>query len=58
LERLTTSKKLEFSLKEQGRNKSWLANELGINRPALYGKLKDNSWSLGEISKLNKLGLV
>ena len=55
---LTTSKKVELSLKEQGRNKSWLALQLGISRPVLYQRLNDNLWKIGEISKLNTIGLI
>ena len=56
--RLTTSKKVELSLKEQGRNKSWLALQLGISRPVLYQRLNDNLWKTGEISKLKIIGLI
>ena len=56
--RLTTSKKLEFSLKEQGRNKTWLASQLGISRQALYKRLNDNFWKAGDIIKLKSMGLI
>jgi len=58
LNKLTTSKKVELSLKEQGRNKSWLAKELNISRPALYSKIKDNFWSINEVLKLKSIGLI
>jgi len=55
---LTTSKKLELSLAEQGRSKTWLANYLGITRPTLYSKINDNFWTLNEILKLKKAGII
>jgi len=58
LERLTTAKKVEFALKDQGRNKSWLAEQLGVSRPVLYQRLKDNAWNAHEIIKLKTIGLL
>lgn len=58
MERITTSKKVEFALKDQGRNKSWLAKELGISRPILYQRLSDNIWQAAEVMKLKTLGLI
>ena len=58
MERATTSKTVELNLKDQGRNKSWLADQLGISRPTLYKKLSDNFWTIGEIIKLKSIGLV
>jgi len=58
LERLTTAKKVEFALKDQGRNKSWLANQLGFSRPVLYDRLRNNAWEPREIEKLQSLGLI
>lgn len=55
---ITTSKKVELAIKEQGRNKTWLAKQLGISRPALYQRLNDNIWSVGEIIKLKSIGLI
>lgn len=55
---ITTSKKVELALKEQGRNKTWLAIQLGISRPALYQRLKDNCWQFGEVNKLKTIGLI
>ena len=58
MERLTTSKEVELNLKEQGRNKKWLAEQLGISRPTLYKKLDDNFWSVSELIKLKTIGLI
>lgn len=58
MERLTTSKKVELSLKEQGRNKTWLAEKLGMNRPTLYARLKDNFWKPDDVIKLKLIGLI
>lgn len=55
---ITTSKKVELALKEQGRNKSWLAIQLGISRPILYQRLSDNLWQSIEINKLKSIGLI
>lgn len=55
---ITNSKKVELALKEQGRNKSWLALKLGISRPSLYARIKDNSWLSEDIIKLKTIGLI
>lgn len=58
MERITTSKKVELALKEQGRNKSWLAIQLDMSRPTLYQRFKDNFWSTSDIIKLQSIGLI
>ena len=55
---MTTSNKVIKAIKDQGRKKIWLANELNITRVTLDKKLKDNFWSVGEIMKLQQLGLL
>ena len=55
---MTTSNKVIKSIKDQGRKKIWLAKELNITRAKLDEKLRDNFWSIGEIMKLQQLGLV
>ncbi len=57
-QRLTTSKKVELLLKEQGRSKTWLASQLKISRPTLDQRLKDNFWSAGDIIVLKSIGLI
>lgn len=47
--RITTAKKVEFALKEQGRKKIWLAEKLEMSRPTLDAKLKDNTFTIKEI---------
>lgn len=58
LNKLTASKKVEFALKDQGRNKSWLAKELGLSRPVLYDRLKSNTFNNNELNKLRSIGLI
>ena len=55
---VTISKKVEFALKDQGRNKSWLAMQLGVSRPILYKRLKDNIWHDSEVRILKTIGLI
>ena len=47
--RETTSQKVETALKEQGRNKRWLARQLDISTATLYSRLEHNDWSLPEL---------
>lgn len=58
MKRITTSKKVELELIEQGRSKTWLASQLGISRPVLYKRLNDNFWMPREIIKLKSIGLI
>ena len=53
--RITTAKKVEFALKEQGRKKIWLAEKLEISRPTLDAKLSDNTFSINEVYMLKSL---
>jgi len=53
--RITTAKKVEFALKEQGRKKIWLAEKLEISRPTLDAKLKDNTFTVNEVYILKSL---
>jgi len=55
---LNKGKKVELKLKDQGRNKTWLAKKLGISRPSLYQRLKDGYWTNYELYKLKELGLL
>lgn len=54
MERLTTARKVEWALKNQGRKKTWLAEKLGMSRPTLNRKLKDNTFSVSEIYDIQK----
>ena len=51
--KITTAKKVEFALKDQGRKKIWLAEKLEISRPTLDAKLRDNTFTIKEIIYLN-----
>ena len=53
--RATTSEKVKAAMKREGRKYIWLAEQLGITRVALYDRLKDNSWSVGELINLKRL---
>lgn len=57
-ERLKTSDRVRFALRNQGRKKTWLAEQLGISRPTLDNRLKDNSFLIGEVLKLQELGII
>lgn len=57
-DRQPTSEKVKNQLQTQGRNKSWLADQLGISRPTLYERLEDNCWLPSEIIKLKQLGVI
>lgn len=52
INKLTTARKVEFYLKDQGRKKTWLSEQLGVSRPTLDKKLRDNSFSDDEIARL------
>jgi len=55
LVRTTTSEKVKAAMKREGRKYTWLAKQLGISRVALYDRLRDNSWSTGELISLKRL---
>ena len=55
---MTTAKKLQETIIEQGRKKTWVAQQLGISRPTLDARLKDNSFTSIEINRLQELQLV
>ena len=55
---MLTKVALAESIKKQGRKKLWVAEQLGIARPTLDKKLKDNSFTVEETAKLKELGLV
>jgi len=55
---MTTSLTVKQNIKKQGRKKSWLAKELGVSRPTLDNKIRDNYWSVSELVILKRLGLV
>lgn len=56
--KLATNRKVRHWLDDNKKTKSWLAKELGISRPTLNDRLRDNFFSAHEIVILkNKLGI-
>jgi len=55
---MTTAQKIKFAIENQGRKKVWIAKELGISRQLLDRKLVDNFFSVGEIFKLQQIGIL
>ena len=49
---------VKLAIKQQGRKKNWLAEQLGISRPTLDSRLKDNAWTTTELNKLVELKLI
>ncbi len=57
LQRVKTSDKVKAAL-GLGFKKIKLAEHLGITRPMLDSRLKDNCWKLSEIEALKGLGII
>lgn len=55
---MTNSIKLQISIKEQGRKKSWIADQLGISRPTLDKRMEGNNFTDAEINRLQELQLL
>ena len=55
---MTTSNKVRLSIESQGRKKTWIASILGISRPNLDKRLKDNFWSDGQVRLLREYGII
>jgi hypothetical protein len=55
ISRKSTSEKVKEELFRQSKKKIWLAEQLGVSRPFLDARLKDNCWSVGEVVKLQNL---
>ena len=53
--RITTSKRVELTIKDRGLKKVWIADKLGIARQTLDIRLRDNFWTTDEIMKLKEL---
>jgi hypothetical protein len=51
----TTSQKVVKALEEQGRKRSWLANQFGIAYPTLASKITNNTWSKAELYLLEQV---
>jgi hypothetical protein len=54
---MTISQKLLIFIQDRGIKKGWIADYLGISRPTLNQRITDNSWTVGEVVKLNELGV-
>ena len=52
------SKELQQTIIDQGRKKKWIAKQLGISRPTLDSRIRDNSFTDAEINRLKELQLV
>lgn len=59
-ERLITSDIVDLALarRSASEGKQWLAKQLGVSRPTLNERFRDNTWTDPEISKLRELGLL
>jgi len=55
---MKTSDKLKTTIKTQGRKKNWIATQLGISRPTLDSRMRDNSFTDAEINRLGELQLI
>ena len=55
---MTTSCKVLAAIESQGRKKTWIASILGISRPNLDKRLKDNFWNDGQIRLLKEYGII
>jgi len=55
---MKTSDKLRLAITDQGRKKNWIAEQLGISRPTLDARLRDNSFTDAEINRLDELQLL
>jgi hypothetical protein len=47
-----------LAIKEQGRKKSWIAEQLGLSRPTLDKRIDGNSFTDIEINRLQELQLL
>lgn len=51
-----TSEKVLIWLHRTNRTQSWLAEQLGMTRQAVAGKISDNSFTGGDVAKMQSLG--
>lgn len=54
---MKTSQKIEVFIKNRGVKKGWIAEQLGISRPTLNERLRDNCFKIDEIIKLKNIGI-
>ena len=57
-QRMSTHEIVKDQLIKQGRKKTWLSQQMGMSRPTLDERLKENCWLPGEILKLKQLGIL
>lgn len=55
LDTMETNKKVVEALKEQGRSKKWLSEQMQMSRITLHTRLRDNEWRIGEVIQLQRL---
>ena len=55
---MTTSMKVKKAIESQGRKKNWLASILGVSRPYLDKRLRDNYWTTGQVELLKEYGVI
>lgn len=57
-QRMSTNEIVKDQLIKQGRKKTWLSEQMGMSRPTLDERLKENCWLPEEILKLKQLGIL
>ena len=55
LSKMGTNQRVIDALKKQGRSKKWLSEQLGVSRPTLDSRLRENVWKLGELMLVESL---
>lgn len=53
-----TSEKVLIWLHRTNKTQVWLAEQLGVTRQAISGKITDNSFTAGDVIKLTQLGCI
>lgn len=53
-----TSEIVLIWLHRNGKTQQWLADQMGITRQSLAAKLKDNSFSVADLSTLKRLNIL
>lgn len=53
-----TNEKVLIWLHRTNKTQVWLAEQLGVTRQAISGKIADNSFTAGDIIKLSQLGCI
>lgn len=54
----TISISVKTAIDNQGRKKSWVADQLQISRPTLDSRLVEDDWKPEEITILKSIGLL